>query len=855
MQDICSMQIFMLCGFNPEQFNETALPVMNSHSPAGTSTKTIIHFTKQVISWEFAQYDYGWAENMLVYGQMLPPNYHLNKVTAPVYLHYADNDWLAHPLDVQRIANNLGNLKAMIKMAPPMFNHIDFIWGIDATTLFTSWCPEFEDTQYEGTCAKEMFPLTTRTSLAACLIALVLLLANRVGGLQIVNSANEEVFADHLTTFTDANDAYVDLDPAMMIARAGYPAESHIVPTEDGYLLTVHRIPPHKNGPGHKHPVLLQHGLVSSSADWLTLGPGKALAYVLADEGYDVWIGNIRGNTYSRVHFNLSTSDPKFWDFSFHEMGYYDVPAMTSFILKKSGQAQLSYVGHSMGTTMFWVFCSSRPELQHRIRQMHALAPVAFLTRMKSPLRTMAPFERELQISLALIGEHEFLRHGAITGYLEEEFLKINHIGTKGAEYLFYFICGYDPDQFNKTLLPLILGHTPAGASTQTVLHFLQEVNSGKFRQYDEGTAAGNRRKYGTPEPPEYDLSKIEVPVYMHYGLNDYLAAEEDVMELINARKLVYDPLITALKNGSHKVKDKLSKEELSNDLASLSAKMSEGKNFLVTSYKEHAKPTTDQLVNQLKQLNERRVSAELAQHWGPNLLGFLEKLEKRVNLMEKDSEAKIAALGAEEQEWFRLALRKTKLYPDLLVTKSAPYLSRMLSTLSQKKRMKRKTFWRLDCQLLVAFVVGAISGFLYADFAIAQHQVAHYKHAQVGRGIGEMNQEKTLLLRKLQNIKSAELKILKQRLRRHQRLICWIMTHSRNHASKAQTVRATWGRFCDVTLFVSDELDEKLFPMIKVEAPPGRDSLWHKVRAAFKFIHSNFSGKYDWVMKADDDT
>ncbi|XP_065347948.1 glycoprotein-N-acetylgalactosamine 3-beta-galactosyltransferase 1-like [Cloeon dipterum] len=80
-------------------------------------------------------------------------------------------------------------------------------------------------------------------------------------------------------------------------------------------------------------------------------------------------------------------------------------------------------------------------------------------------------------------------------------------------------------------------------------------------------------------------------------------------------------------------------------------------------------------------------------------------------------------------------------------------------------------------------------------------------------------------------------------------------MTHSRNHASKAQTVRATWGRFCDVTLFVSDELDEKLFPMIKVEAPQGRDSLWHKVRTAFKFIHSNFSGKYDWVMKADDDT
>lgn len=76
-----------------------------------------------------------------------------------------------------------------------------------------------------------------------------------------------------------------------------------------------------------------------------------------------------------------------------------------------------------------------------------------------------------------------------------------------------------------QTLLPVILGHTPAGASSQTVLHYLQEVKSGKFRQYDEGTAAGNIRKYGSPEPPEYDLSLLKVPIIMHYSLNDYLAS------------------------------------------------------------------------------------------------------------------------------------------------------------------------------------------------------------------------------------------------------------------------------------------------------------------------------------------
>ena len=38
-------------------------------------------------------------------------------------------------------------------------------------------------------------------------------------------------------------------------------------------------------------------------------------AYILADIGYDVWLGNARGNTYSRSHVSLASDDPKFWDF------------------------------------------------------------------------------------------------------------------------------------------------------------------------------------------------------------------------------------------------------------------------------------------------------------------------------------------------------------------------------------------------------------------------------------------------------------------------------------------------------------------------------------------------------------
>ena len=60
--------------------------------------------------------------------------------------------------------------------------------------------------------------------------------------------------------------------------------------------------------------------------------------YILADEGYDVWLGNFRGNVYSRNHEKAThTMNPEkvpFWNFSFDEMGRYDLPAMIKWVWK-----------------------------------------------------------------------------------------------------------------------------------------------------------------------------------------------------------------------------------------------------------------------------------------------------------------------------------------------------------------------------------------------------------------------------------------------------------------------------------------------------------------------------------------
>jgi lysosomal acid lipase/cholesteryl ester hydrolase len=67
-----------------------------------------------------------------------------------------------------------------------------------------------------------------------------------------------------------------------LIAKYGYPVENHKVITEDGYVLTIHRIPHGKNEveplDERKRPIaFLQHGLFASSFEWMMNEPDKLL--------------------------------------------------------------------------------------------------------------------------------------------------------------------------------------------------------------------------------------------------------------------------------------------------------------------------------------------------------------------------------------------------------------------------------------------------------------------------------------------------------------------------------------------------------------------------------------------------
>jgi lysosomal acid lipase/cholesteryl ester hydrolase len=81
----------------------------------------------------------------------------------------------------------------------------------------------------------------------------------------------------------------------------------------------------------------------------------KSLAFILANQGYHVWLGNNRGNKYSRIHEQFNPDkNRKFWKYSFHEMGQYDLPAMIDYIRNKTGKEKIFYIGHSQGTAQMF---------------------------------------------------------------------------------------------------------------------------------------------------------------------------------------------------------------------------------------------------------------------------------------------------------------------------------------------------------------------------------------------------------------------------------------------------------------------------------------------------------------------
>ncbi|OWK58179.1 Lipase member M [Lonchura striata] len=298
-----------------------------------------------------------------------------------------------------------------------------------------------------------------------------------------------------------------------LITYKGYPSEEYEVMTEDGYTITINRIPygtQNQGSPASRPAVFLQHGLLGDARNWVTNLPNSSLGFLLADAGFDVWMGNSRGNRWSRKHQKYSIDQDEFWAFSFDEMAKFDLPAAINFILEKTGQEKLYYIGYSQGTTIAFIAFSTMPELAQKIKFYFALAPVTAIKYAKGPATKLL--------------------------YLPEKMLK-GMLGNK--EFLPQTEC------LTRIIAP-VCSHRAFARLCRSVFFNLGgcnlknidvEAHSGKFQAYDWGSSKKNMEKYQQTIPPLYNIEEMTVPTAVWTGGQDLLADPKDAAILLSKIK------------------------------------------------------------------------------------------------------------------------------------------------------------------------------------------------------------------------------------------------------------------------------------------------------------------------------
>uniref|UniRef100_A0A8D0FM59 AB hydrolase-1 domain-containing protein n=1 Tax=Strix occidentalis caurina TaxID=311401 RepID=A0A8D0FM59_STROC len=284
----------------------------------------------------------------------------------------------------------------------------------------------------------------------------------------------------------------------------------HEVVTDDGYYLTMQRIPhvvrednPPLLSSAPKPAVLLQHGLALEGSNWVTNLPNSSLGFILADASYDVWIGNNRGNSWSRKHKKFEFHHQEYSAYSFHEMAMYDLPAMINYILQKTGQEQLYYVAYSQGTTTGFIAFSSIPELDRKIKMFFALAPITTNSNMKSPIVRVFDLPEGMIKLVQMQAPILF-----IMGFLSMQRINVSN-------------------GFLQSRIDVYLSHYPDSTSIKNMLHWRQIYQTGEFKYYDYGS--DNMLHYNQTTPPFYELENMKAPLAAWYGGRDWLSVPEDV--------------------------------------------------------------------------------------------------------------------------------------------------------------------------------------------------------------------------------------------------------------------------------------------------------------------------------------
>ncbi|KAK4181773.1 putative sterol esterase [Triangularia setosa] len=310
----------------------------------------------------------------------------------------------------------------------------------------------------------------------------------------------------------------------------GYTAEEHVVRTEDGYLLGIHRLAWRKGeeeqrvnrGPNSikKKVVYLHHGLLMNSEVWVCLtDEQRALPFALVEKGYDVWLGNNRGNKYSKKSIRYSPTTTEFWNFSIDQFALHDIPNSISYILEITGQPSLSYIGFSQGTAQAFASLSIHPKLNEQVNVFIALAPAMSPAGLSNGI-VDALVKASPQVLFLLFGRRSILSSATMWQSIlyPPLFTKLIDLGLS-------FLFNWRTQNISTSQKLAAYPHLYSFTSTKSVVHWFQIIRTKSFQMYDDDVhrplISATNNKY--TKVARYPTRNIKTPIVLVYGGSDSL--------------------------------------------------------------------------------------------------------------------------------------------------------------------------------------------------------------------------------------------------------------------------------------------------------------------------------------------
>ncbi|KAI1348056.1 Alpha/Beta hydrolase protein [Xylaria sp. FL0043] len=319
-------------------------------------------------------------------------------------------------------------------------------------------------------------------------------------------------------------------DFVAICATWGYTAEEHVVQTKDGYLLGLHRLAWRKGeedtkvngGPASlkKRVVYLHHGLLMNSEVWVCQTDAeRCLPFVLVDRGFDVWLGNNRGNKYSKKSIKYSPNSTKFWNFSIDEFAFYDIPDSIQYILDATQQPSLSYIGFSQGSAQAFASLAVNPKLNDQVNVFIALAPAMSVPGLHNGI-VDALIKASPQVLFLLFGRRSILSSATTWQSIlyPPIFIKVIDMGNN-------FLFGWKSKNMSVSQKLAAYPHLYSFTSTKSVVHWFQIIRNKSFQMFDDDiqTALGINTLNKYTKVAKYPTRNIRTPIVIVYGGSDSL--------------------------------------------------------------------------------------------------------------------------------------------------------------------------------------------------------------------------------------------------------------------------------------------------------------------------------------------